>query len=121
MALRGVDAGTARPPLELGLIPACDDAKRRPSLAKAGADIVGPSDLRMPGWRRSETLWLAGGVSSPVMSSARSLLGVLRTLTRGPGLRPPQVRRRRSYRWMGANLRRKMREIDQDMAEGAEP
>ncbi len=96
-------------------------AKTAASLAKAGADIVAPSDMmdgRVEAIR--ETLDAGGHEQIPVMSYASKFASAFYGPFREAADSAPQFGDRRSYQMDGANLREAMREIDQDIAEGAD-
>ncbi|MDT7812714.1 MAG: porphobilinogen synthase, partial [Acidobacteriaceae bacterium] len=96
-------------------------AKTAASLAKAGADIVAPSDM-MDG--RVEAIRDALDADEheqiPVMSYASKFASAFYGPFREAADSAPQFGDRRSYQMDGANLREAMREIDQDIAEGAD-
>src|SRR5260370_22239962 len=96
-------------------------AKTAASLAKAGADIVAPSDM-MDG--RVEAIRAALDADEhkqiPVMSYASKFASAFYGPFREAADSAPQFGDRRSYQMDGANLREAMREIDQDIAEGAD-
>jgi porphobilinogen synthase len=96
-------------------------AKTAASLAKAGADIVAPSDM-MDG--RVEAIRIAldaaGLEQTPVLSYASKFASAFYGPFREAADSAPQFGDRRSYQMDGANLREAMREIDQDIAEGAD-
>jgi porphobilinogen synthase len=96
-------------------------AKAAASLAEAGADIVAPSDM-MDG--RVEAIRAAlddgGHEQIPVMSYASKFASAFYGPFREAADSAPQFGDRRSYQMDGANLREAMREIDQDVAEGAD-
>jgi len=96
-------------------------AKTASSLAAAGADIVAPSDM-MDG--RVEAIRVAldaaGKQDTPVMSYASKFASAFYGPFREAADSAPQFGDRRSYQMDGANLREAMREIDQDIAEGAD-
>ena len=96
-------------------------AKTAASLAKAGADVVAPSDM-MDG--RIEAIRAAldagGQEQTPVMSYASKFASAFYGPFREAADSAPQFGDRRSYQMDGANLREAMREIDQDIAEGAD-
>jgi porphobilinogen synthase len=96
-------------------------AKTAASLAKAGADIVAPSDMmdgRVEAIR--EALDANGHEQIPVMSYASKFASAFYGPFREAADSAPQFGDRRSYQMDGANLREAMREIDQDIAEGAD-
>jgi porphobilinogen synthase len=96
-------------------------AKTAASLAKAGADIVAPSDMmdgRVEAIR--EALDAGGHEQIPVMSYASKFASAFYGPFREAADSAPQFGDRRSYQMDGANLREALREIDQDIAEGAD-
>jgi porphobilinogen synthase len=96
-------------------------AKTAASLAKAGADIVAPSDMmdgRVEAIR--DALDAGGQEQTPVMSYASKFASAFYGPFREAADSAPQFGDRRSYQMDGANLREAMREIDQDIAEGAD-
>ncbi len=96
-------------------------AKTAASLAKAGADVVAPSDMmdgRVEAIR--EALDAGGWEQTPVMSYASKFASAFYGPFREAADSAPQFGDRRSYQMDGANLREAMREIDQDIAEGAD-
>ena len=96
-------------------------AKTATSLAAAGVDIVAPSDM-MDG--RVEAIRSAlddgGHQQIPVLSYASKFASAFYGPFREAADSAPQFGDRRSYQMDGANLREAMREIDQDIAEGAD-
>ena len=96
-------------------------AKTAASLANAGADIVAPSDMmdgRVEAIR--DALDAGGHQQIPVMSYASKFASAFYGPFREAADSAPQFGDRRSYQMDGANLREAMREIDQDIAEGAD-
>ncbi|MGH7880121.1 MAG: porphobilinogen synthase [Candidatus Binataceae bacterium] len=96
-------------------------AKTASSLAAAGADIVAPSDMmdgRVAAIR--EALDTGGHQQTPIMSYASKFSSAFYGPFREAADSAPQFGDRRSYQMDGANLREAMREIDQDIAEGAD-
>jgi porphobilinogen synthase len=96
-------------------------AKAGVSLAAAGADIVAPSDMmdgRVEAIR--EALDVAGHSGTPILSYASKFASAFYGPFREAADSAPQFGDRRSYQMDGANLREAMREIDQDIAEGAD-
>ncbi len=96
-------------------------AKTAASLAAAGADIVAPSDMmdgRVEAIR--EALDARGKQDTPVMSYASKFSSAFYGPFREAADSAPQFGDRKSYQMDGANLREAMREIDQDIAEGAD-
>jgi porphobilinogen synthase len=96
-------------------------AKTAVSLAQAGADIVAPSDM-MDG--RVEAIRAALDAAScentPILSYASKFASAFYGPFREAADSAPQFGDRRSYQMDGANIREAMREIDQDIAEGAD-
>jgi porphobilinogen synthase len=96
-------------------------AKAAASLAEAGADIVAPSDMmdgRVEAIR--DALDKGGHAQIPIMSYASKFASAFYGPFREAADSAPQFGDRRSYQMDGANLREAMREIDQDIAEGAD-
>jgi porphobilinogen synthase len=96
-------------------------AKTAASLAEAGADVVAPSDMmdgRVEAIR--DALDAGGHEQTPVMSYASKFASAFYGPFREAADSAPQFGDRRSYQMDGANLREAMREIDQDIAEGAD-
>ena len=96
-------------------------AKAAASLAVAGADIVAPSDMmdgRVEAIR--EALDAAGKHDTPIMSYASKFASAFYGPFREAADSAPQFGDRKTYQMDGANLREAMREIDQDVAEGAD-
>jgi porphobilinogen synthase len=95
--------------------------KTAASLAKAGADIVAPSDMmdgRVAEIRRA--LDAAGQDQTPILSYAAKFSSAFYGPFREAADSAPQFGDRRSYQMDGANLREAMREIELDLAEGAD-
>lgn len=96
-------------------------AKTGASLARAGADIVAPSDMmdgRVAAIRRA--LDGDGNTSTPILSYASKFASAFYGPFREAADSAPQFGDRRSYQMDGANLREAMREIELDLAEGAD-
>ncbi|MDE1175855.1 MAG: porphobilinogen synthase [Edaphobacter sp.] len=96
-------------------------AKTAASLAKAGADIVAPSDMmdgRVAAMR--EAMDAAGMQETPIMSYAAKFSSAFYGPFREAADSAPQFGDRRSYQMDGANRREAMREIELDLAEGAD-
>ena len=96
-------------------------AKTAASLAAAGADIVAPSDMmdgRVAAMR--DALDAAGKHDTPILSYAAKFASAFYGPFREAADSAPQFGDRRSYQMDGANLREAMREIEQDLAEGAD-
>jgi porphobilinogen synthase len=91
------------------------------SLAAAGADIVAPSDMMdgRVGAIRDE-LDEEGFEQTPILSYAAKFASAFYGPFREAADSAPQFGDRRSYQMDGANLREAMREIDQDLGEGAD-
>ena len=91
------------------------------SLAEAGADIVAPSDMmdgRIGALRAA--LDAAGKANTPIMSYASKFASAFYGPFREAADSAPQFGDRRTYQMDGGNLREAMREIEQDIAEGAD-
>ncbi len=96
-------------------------AKTAASLAAAGADVVAPSDMmdgRVAAMR--EAMDAAGQQQTPILSYASKFSSAFYGPFREAADSAPQFGDRRSYQMDGANLREAMREIEQDLAEGAD-
>lgn len=96
-------------------------AKTAASLAKAGADIVAPSDMmdgRVAAMR--DALDAGGHEQTPILSYASKFASAFYGPFREAADSAPQFGDRRSYQMDGANLREAMREIELDLAEGAD-
>lgn len=96
-------------------------AKTAVSLAQAGADIVAPSDMmdgRVEAMRTA--LDHAKLIDTPILSYASKFASAFYGPFREAADSAPQFGDRRSYQMDGANIREAMREIDQDIAEGAD-
>src|SRR6201987_935509 len=96
-------------------------ARTAVSLAKAGIDIIAPSDMmdgRVAAIRKG--LDEAGFANTPILSyAAKYASGFYGPFLEAAGSRP-QFRDRRSYQMDGANVREAMREIEADIEEGAD-
>lgn len=96
-------------------------AKTAASLAEAGADIVAPSDM-MDG--RVEAIRAAldegGHQQTPIMSYAAKFASAFYGPFREAADSAPQFGDRKTYQMDGANRREAMREIEQDLLEGAD-
>ncbi len=91
------------------------------SLARAGADIVAPSDMmdgRVAEMRR--VLDEEGLENTPILSYAAKFASAFYGPFREAADSAPQFGDRRTYQMDGANVREAMREIEQDLAEGAD-
>lgn len=96
-------------------------ARTAVSLAKAGADVVAPSDMmdgRVAAIRRA--LDAAGRENTPILSYAAKFASAFYGPFREAADSAPQFGDRRAYQMDGANLREAMREIEGDLAEGAD-
>jgi porphobilinogen synthase len=96
-------------------------AKTSVSLARAGVDIVAPSDMmdgRVAAIRKA--LDEAGLTNAPILSYAAKFASAFYGPFREAADSAPQFGDRRSYQMDGANLRQAMREIELDIAEGAD-
>ena len=96
-------------------------ARTAVSLAEAGADIVAPSDMmdgRVAAMRAA--LDVAGREDTPIMSYAAKFASAFYGPFREAADSAPQFGDRRTYQMDGANLLEAMREIDQDVEEGAD-
>jgi porphobilinogen synthase len=91
------------------------------SLARAGADIVAPSDMmdgRVAAIRRA--LDEDDRTETPILSYASKFASAFYGPFREAADSAPQFGDRRTYQMDGANMREAMREIDLDLAEGAD-
>ena len=91
------------------------------SLAKAGADVVAPSDMmdgRVAEIRRA--LDEDDLEQTPILSYASKFASAFYGPFREAADSAPQFGDRRSYQMDGANVREAMREIELDLAEGAD-
>jgi porphobilinogen synthase len=96
-------------------------AKTASSLAAAGADIVAPSDMmdgRVAAIRSA--LDTANRHNTPILSYASKFASAFYGPFREAADSAPQFGDRRTYQMDGANPREAMREIAQDLAEGAD-
>jgi porphobilinogen synthase len=96
-------------------------ARTAASLAEAGADVVAPSDMmdgRVAAIRTA--LDAAGKPNTPILSYASKFASAFYGPFREAADSAPQFGDRRTYQMDGANLREAMREIEQDVAEGAD-
>jgi porphobilinogen synthase len=96
-------------------------ARTSVSLARAGVDIVAPSDMmdgRVGAIRTA--LDQAGLVNIPILSYAAKFASGFYGPFREAAGSVPQFGDRRSYQMDGANLREAMREIEADIEEGAD-
>jgi porphobilinogen synthase len=96
-------------------------ARTSVSLAKAGIDIIAPSDMmdgRVAAIRRA--LDEAGFINTPILSYAAKFASGFYGPFREAADSAPQFGDRRSYQMDGANVREAMREIEADIEEGAD-
>ncbi len=96
-------------------------ARTAVSLARAGADVIAPSDMmdgRVSAIRKS--LDNAGLINTPILSYAAKFASGFYGPFREAAGSAPQFGDRRSYQMDGANLREAMREIESDIDEGAD-
>ena len=96
-------------------------AKTGVSLARAGADMVAPSDMmdgRVAAIR--DELDEEGFEQTPILSYAAKFASAFYGPFREAADSAPQFGDRRSYQMDGANLREAMREIELDLGEGAD-
>ena len=96
-------------------------ARAAVSLARAGADIVAPSDMmdgRVRAIRRA--LDDAALETTPILSYAAKFASAFYGPFREAADSAPQFGDRRAYQMDGANAREAMREIEGDLAEGAD-
>src|SRR5579862_672460 len=96
-------------------------ARTAVSLARAGADVVGPSDMmdgRVSAIRKA--LDESRLAQTPIMSYASKFASAFYGPFREAADSAPQFGDRRSYQMDGANLREAMREIELDIEEGAD-
>ncbi len=96
-------------------------ARTAVSQARAGADVVAPSDMmdgRVAAIRRA--LDAAGCAQTPILSYASKFASSFYGPFRDAADSAPQFGDRRTYQMDGANLREALREIDLDIEEGAD-
>ncbi len=96
-------------------------ARTSVSLARAGVDIIAPSDMmdgRVAAIRKA--LDAAGLTNTPILSYAAKFASGFYGPFREAADSAPQFGDRRSYQMDGANLREAMREIELDIEEGAD-
>ncbi len=96
-------------------------ARTSVSLAKAGIDIIAPSDMmdgRVAAIRKA--LDAAGLINTPILSYAAKFASGFYGPFREAADSAPQFGDRRSYQMDGANIREAMREIEADVEEGAD-
>jgi porphobilinogen synthase len=96
-------------------------ARTSVSLARAGVDIIAPSDMmdgRVAAIRKA--LDEAGFINTPILSYAAKFASGFYGPFREAADSTPQFGDRRSYQMDPANLREAMREIELDLEEGAD-
>ncbi len=96
-------------------------ARTAVSQAKAGADVVAPSDMmdgRVAAIRSA--LDAEGHAQTPILSYASKFASAFYGPFREAADSAPQFGDRRTYQMDGANLREALREIDLDIQEGAD-
>ncbi|HWZ76900.1 MAG TPA: porphobilinogen synthase [Candidatus Sulfotelmatobacter sp.] len=96
-------------------------ARTSVSLAKAGIDIIAPSDMmdgRVAAIRSA--LDEAGFINTPILSYAAKFASGFYGPFREAADSAPQFGDRRTYQMDGANVREAMREIEADIEEGAD-
>src|SRR5215831_10966017 len=96
-------------------------ARTSVSLAKSGIDIIAPSDMmdgRVAAIRKA--LDEAEFINTPILSYAAKFASGFYGPFREAADSAPQFGDRRSYQMDGANLREAIREIELDLAEGAD-
>ena len=96
-------------------------ARTAVSLAKAGADVVAPSDMmdgRVAAIRKA--LDEEGAPDTPILSYASKFVSAFYGPFREAADSAPQFGDRKTYQMDGANLREALREIDLDLEEGAD-
>jgi porphobilinogen synthase len=96
-------------------------ARTAVSQARAGADVVAPSDMmdgRVAAIRSA--LDVAGCAQTPILSYASKFASAFYGPFREAADSAPQFGDRKTYQMDGANLREAMREIDLDLGEGAD-
>jgi porphobilinogen synthase len=96
-------------------------ARTSVSLARAGVDVIAPSDMmdgRVAAIRRA--LDDAGFINTPILSYAAKFASGFYGPFREAADSTPQFGDRRSYQMDGANVREALREIELDIEEGAD-
>jgi porphobilinogen synthase len=96
-------------------------ARTSVSLARAGVDIIAPSDMmdgRVAAIRRA--LDVDGFINTPILSYAAKFASGFYGPFREAADSTPQFGDRRSYQMDGANVREALREIELDIEEGAD-
>src|SRR5579885_1364234 len=125
-APQSLGAAVAEPPVTTDYEIVNDDslellARTSVSLAKAGIDVIAPSDMmdgRVAAIRRA--LDDAALTNIPILSYAAKFASGFYGPFREAADSAPQFGDRRSYQMDGANIREAMREIEEDIAEGAD-
>jgi porphobilinogen synthase len=125
---RSVGAAVATPPAAAGTeYEIANDAtfellaRTSVSLARAGIDIIAPSDMmdgRVAAIRKA--LDTAGYVNTPILSYAAKMASAFYGPFREAADSAPQFGDRRSYQMDGANFREALREIALDVEEGSD-
>jgi porphobilinogen synthase len=124
---RSVGAAVANPPVTGTEYEIVNDAtlellsRTSVSLARAGIDIIAPSDMmdgRVAAIRKA--LDAAGYENTPILSYAAKFASAFYGPFREAADSAPQFGDRRSYQMDGANLREALREIALDVEEGAD-
>src|SRR6476469_3169569 len=124
---RPLGAAVANPPLAGTEYEIVNDAtlellsRTSVSLARAGIDIIAPSDM-MDGRVAAihKALDEAGHENTPILAYAAKFASAFYGPFREAADSTPQFGDRRSYQMDGANIREAMREIDLDIGEGAD-
>jgi porphobilinogen synthase len=96
-------------------------ARTAASLARAGADVIAPSDMmdgRVAAIRRAFDD--GGCANTPILSYASKFASAFYGPFREAADSAPQFGDRKTYQMDGANIREAMREIDLDLEEGAD-
>jgi porphobilinogen synthase len=126
-APQSLGAAVAAPPSAAAAYEIVNDAtlellaRTSVSLARAGIDIIAPSDMmdgRVAAIRQA--LDAAGQQNTPILSYAAKFASGFYGPFREAADSAPQFGDRRSYQMDGANLREAMREIEADIEEGAD-
>jgi porphobilinogen synthase len=124
---QSLGAAVATPPAITGDYEILNDAtlellaRTAVSQARAGIDVIAPSDMmdgRVAAIRKA--LDQAGFLNTPILSYAAKFASGFYGPFREAADSTPQFGDRRSYQMDGANLREAMREIEEDIEEGAD-
>jgi porphobilinogen synthase len=124
---QSLGAAVASPPAITGDYEILNDAtlellaRTAVSQARAGVDVIAPSDMmdgRVSAIRKA--LDQAGFLNTPILSYAAKFASGFYGPFREAADSTPQFGDRRSYQMDGANLREAMREIEEDIEEGAD-